>query len=126
MRERENTEKLILVVDDEPLMVTLVEKILVEEGYKVITAGDGVYAMSLVREYNPDLILMDIRMPGPDGILTLQRLRDISQVPVIMVTGMGGEELVEQSIDSGADDFIRKPFKPKELVARVKAKLRRV
>jgi DNA-binding response OmpR family regulator len=122
----ENAEKLILVVDDEPLMVTLVEKILVEEGYKVITAGDGVYAMSLVREYNPDLILMDIRMPGPDGILTLQRLRDISQVPVIMVTGMGGEELVEQSIDSGADDFIRKPFKPKELVARVKAKLRRV
>ena len=126
MSERENTEKLILVVDDEPLMVTLVEKILVEEGYKVITAGDGVYAMSLVREYDPDLILMDIRMPGPDGILTLQRLRDISQVPVIMVTGMGGEELVEQSIDSGADDFIRKPFKPKELVARVKAKLRRV
>jgi DNA-binding response OmpR family regulator len=122
----ENAEKLILVVDDEPLMVTLVEKILVEEGYKVITAGDGVYAMSLVREYNPDLILMDIRMPGPDGILTLQRLRDISKVPVIMVTGMGGEELVEQSIDSGADDFIRKPFKPKELVARVKAKLRRV
>jgi DNA-binding response OmpR family regulator len=122
----ENAEKLILVVDDEPLMVTLVEKILVEEGYKVITAGDGVYAMSLVREYNPDLILMDIRMPGPDGILTLQRLRDISQVPVIMVTGMGGDELVEQSIDSGADDFIRKPFKPKELVARVKAKLRRV
>lgn len=125
MNQTNNSEKVILVVDDEPLMVALIERSLIAEGYKVMTAGDGVYALSLLREYEPDLVLLDIKMPGPDGILTLQRVREISNVPVIMVTGMGGEDLLEKSIDSGADDFIRKPFRPNELVARVKAKLRR-
>jgi len=124
--QKTDTDRLVLVVDDEPLMLAFIQKTLVAEGYRVITAGDGVYALSLVRDNNPDMILLDIRMPGPDGIMTLRRIREISEVPVIMVTGLGSDDMIEKAIDSGADDYICKPFRPNELLARIKAKLRRL
>lgn len=125
MDQYENSSKLIMVVDDEPMMVAFIEKTLVGEGYRVITANDGITALALIKEHQPDLILLDIKMPGPDGISTLEEIRGITAVPVIMVTGLGGDDLIEKSIDTGADDFIKKPFRPNELLARIKAKLRR-
>ncbi|NLE08285.1 MAG: response regulator [Dehalococcoidales bacterium] len=125
MRDSGNKNLLILAVDDEPLILELISKTLLMEGYRVLTAGDGAAGLSLVREKDPDLILLDIKMPGQDGLLTLDHIRQITRAPVIMVTGFGGDEMVEKAINAGADDFIRKPFRPNELLARVKAKMRR-
>ena len=106
-------------------MVNLIDRFLTEAGFQVIKASDGVFALSQVRNHKPDLILLDINMPGPDGILTLERIREITETPVIMLTGVGNEKNLSESFDKGADDFITKPFKPDELIARIKAKLRR-
>ena len=125
MNFRVDNDKLIMIVDDEPMMVSFIEKILIDEGYRIVTAGDGNTALQLISKEEPDLILLDIRMPGADGVSTLERIRQLTNAPVIMVTGLGGDDLIERSIDTGADDFIRKPFRPNELLARIKAKLRR-
>jgi DNA-binding response OmpR family regulator len=125
MQEQTFIDNLILIVDDEPLLVSMIRRTLESEGFRVMVAGDGVFALSIVREQNPDLILLDIMMPGPDGILTLERIREVSSAPVIMLTGARDEELVNKSIDSGADDFVKKPFRMNELLARIHAKLRR-
>jgi DNA-binding response OmpR family regulator len=125
MQEKTFTDKLILVVDDEPLLVSMIKRTLESEGFRVMIAGDGVFALTVVRENNPDLVLLDVMMPGPDGLLTLERIREISSVPVIMLTGARDENLVSKSMDGGADDFVRKPFRMNELLARINAKLRR-
>lgn len=125
MQHEARANKTILIVDDEPLLVSVIHRTLLEEGYDVLTADDGELGLSLVREHKPDLILLDIMMPGLDGILTLEKIREISSAPVIMITGARDEKLLEKTLDSGADDFIRKPFRINELVARIQAKLRR-
>ncbi|MFC2056636.1 response regulator transcription factor [Chloroflexota bacterium] len=115
----------ILVIDDEPAMLALFERILKPEGYDVLSAADGIFGLSLLRQAEPDLILLDIMMPGPDGFEVLQRIRQSSNVPVIMVTAKRDTELLQKALSSGADDHITKPFRPAELVARIRAKLRR-
>ena len=95
------------------------------EGYVFAGATGGDSALALMHECQPDLILLDITMPGLDGFQVLELIRRKSQVPVIMLTGKGDITTLRESVEVGADDFIRKPFYPLELVARVKAKLRR-
>ncbi len=115
----------ILVIDDDSTVLQLQKKILEEAGYDVILAADGVYGMELFEERKPDLVLLDINMPGPNGYQVLESIRQQSSVPVIMVTGIRQVNTIPKALNLGADDFVMKPFKPSELVARVAAKLRR-
>jgi two-component system, OmpR family, KDP operon response regulator KdpE len=116
----------ILVVDDEPRVVRLVSEVLGAMGYQVIAAANGKSAIEMVAIEQPDLVLLDILMPmGPDGYEVCGRIREFSQVPVIMLTARAQESDVLHGFDVGADDYLTKPFSAKELVARVKAVLRR-
>ena len=119
------TEKLILVVDDEPRMVRFVRMNLDLEGYKVTEAGSGIETLEKVRDELPDLVLLDVMMPEMDGFETLERLREISTVPVIMLTVKGEEEDRIRGLELGADDYVTKPFSPRELASRIRAVLRR-
>ncbi len=119
----ENTRS-ILVVDDDPMLLQLLKDVLGSEGYVVYLAADGVQGMSMVSETRPDLVLLDIMMPDPDGYLTLDRIRQKSDVPVIIISGRHAPDSLRKAFDLVADDYIGKPFRPKELVARVRAKLR--
>ncbi len=115
----------ILVVDDEPHIVELVRYNLLQEGYDVATAGDGEAALTKIRTERPDLIILDIMLPGVDGLEVCRRLRAESSVPIIMLTAKGGEMDRVVGLEIGADDYVAKPFSPRELVARVRAVLRR-
>ena len=116
--------KTVLVIDDDPRMLRLVEINLEREGYNVILAIDGVVGISLLKETKPDLVLLDIMMPEPDGYEVLKRIRQESNVPVIMLTAIQGVDSVIESLGLGADDYVRKPFSPAELIARVRTKLK--
>jgi two-component system KDP operon response regulator KdpE len=118
-------KKRIVVVDDEPRMVRFVKMNLDLEGYQSLEANDGFQALEKVREYQPDLVLLDVEMPGLDGFETLKRLREISDVPVIMLTVRSDEEDRIKGLDLGADDYVTKPFSPRELSSRIRAVLRR-
>lgn len=118
-------KKLILVVDDEPAIVRLVKATLQNEGYGVATASRGEEALEFLNEQRPDLIVLDLMMPGIDGIETLRRIRSETQVPVIMLTARSADADKLRGLESGADDYVTKPFNPDELVARVAAVLRR-
>jgi two-component system KDP operon response regulator KdpE len=115
----------ILVVDDEPRIVDLVTTILEAGGYAVIEAGDGDAAVAAVREQMPDLVMLDVMLPGEDGFAVLKRIREISNVPVIMLTVQAGEADRVRGLELGADDYVAKPFSHRELLSRVKALLRR-
>jgi DNA-binding response OmpR family regulator len=115
----------ILVVDDEPRYLRLVEANLMPEGYQVFLASDGNQAIDIVLKRHPDLILLDVMMPEPNGFEVLIRLREFSNIPVIMVTARGSESDRVKGLDLGADDYIVKPFSAVELLARVRAVLRR-
>lgn len=117
--------KSILVIDDDSFISQLIKNTLQPEGYDVILATDGVYGMKLMRDTKPDLVLLDIMMPGPDGYQVLKSIRKHSDVPVIMITAKLGVDSIKKAIDLGADDYLKKPFRPIELVARIHAKLRR-
>jgi two-component system KDP operon response regulator KdpE len=118
-------EKLILIVDDEPRMVRFVRMNLELEGFQVSEAGTGMEALERVRDDLPDLVLLDVMMPEMDGFETLARLREISTVPVIMLTVKGDEEDRIRGLELGADDYVTKPFSPRELASRIRAVLRR-
>ena len=120
-----NQEKVILVVDDEPRYLRLVEVNLVTDGYAVQTATDGKQAVESVAANQPDLILLDIMMPVMDGFTACERIRELSSVPIIIVTAKGEERDRVRGLDAGADDYIVKPFSAQELLARVRAVLRR-
>jgi two-component system KDP operon response regulator KdpE len=117
--------KHILVVDDEARMVRFVRMNLELEGYQVSTAANGTEALDKVREELPDLVLLDVMMPEMDGYETLERIRQVSSVPVIMLTVKAEEEDKVRGLELGADDYVTKPFSPRELASRVKAALRR-
>jgi two-component system KDP operon response regulator KdpE len=117
--------KLVLVVDDESRMVRFVRMNLELEGYQVAEAGTGMEALEKVRDELPDLVLLDVMMPEMDGFETLERLREISTVPVIMLTVKGEEEDRIRGLELGADDYVTKPFSPRELASRIRAVLRR-
>ena len=116
----------ILVIDDEPSIINLVTAYLKPEGYEVYTAADGNAGLKAARVYKPDLIILDLMLPGIDGIELLSRLRRESDVYVIMLTARTEETDKIIGLSVGADDYVTKPFSPRELVARVKAALRRM
>jgi DNA-binding response OmpR family regulator len=115
----------ILVVDDDPRMLRLLRLNLERAGYRVATEGDGGAALDRVDLERPDLILLDVMMPAMDGFTFLARLREFSALPVILLTAKGEERDKVQGLDLGADDYLTKPFGPAELLARVRAVLRR-
>ena len=115
----------ILVVDDEQSIVNLVTAYLGQEGYEVYAAMDGPGALKAARAYKPDLIVLDVMLPGMDGIEVLTQLRRESEVYVMMLTAKSEETDKIVGLSVGADDYLTKPFSPRELVARVKAALRR-
>lgn len=116
----------ILIVDDEPSITNLVSAYLKPEGYEVFTAADGNAGLKAARAFKPDLIILDLMLPGIDGIELLTRLRRESDVYVIMLTARTEETDKVVGLSVGADDYVTKPFSPRELVARVKAALRRL
>lgn len=117
--------KRILIVDDEPRYLRLLEANLKTEGYTVVTAADGLQAVDAFSAQPVDLILLDIMMPRLDGFGTCQRIREFSNVPIIMLTAKGEEQDRVKGLDLGADDYLVKPFSATELLARVRAVLRR-
>ena len=117
----------ILVIDDETYIVELVKFNLEKEGYRVIVAFDGMHALEMVKEEKPHLILLDIMLPGMDGLevcRTLKQDSNYNTIPIIMLTAKGEEFDTVLGLEMGADDYIKKPFSPREMVARVKARLR--
>jgi len=115
----------ILVVDDEPTIVEVVELYLRREGFAVVTAADGNAALAAVERQRPDLIILDLMLPGIGGLELTGRLRDAGGPPIIMLTARGDETDRVVGLELGADDYVTKPFSPRELVARVRAVLRR-
>ena len=115
----------ILVVDDEPQIAEIATDYLRLAGFEVITAGDGVRALELVRGRRPDLVVLDLGLPRLDGIDVARAIRRESDLPIIMLTARVQEDDRLQGLEVGADDYITKPFSPRELVARVRAVLRR-
>jgi len=117
--------RLILVVDDEARMVRFIQLNLEHDGFQVISAYNGREALEQVRSQLPNLILLDVMMPDLDGFEVLERIREQSAVPIIMLTAKGEEDDRVRGLELGADDYITKPFSPRELVSRVRAVLRR-
>lgn len=117
--------KTILVVDDEPQIAEIARDYLRRAGYDVIVAGDGVRALELARGRRPDLVVLDLGLPGLDGFDVARTLRRSSDVPIIMLTARVDEEDRLHGFEIGADDYVTKPFSPRELVARVRAVLAR-
>ena len=115
----------ILAVDDEPLYQHLLKVNLEKEGYEVITANNGEEALDIVSNRHPDLVIMDIMMPKLDGITASERIRQFSNIPIIILTARGEEQDRVRGLNIGADDYMVKPFSATELIARVRAVLRR-
>ena len=118
-------QELILVVDDEPKIVKLARDYLERDGFRVISAGDGHGALAMARRERPDLVVLDLMLPGMDGWEVCRALRRESEVPIIMLTARSEESDQVVGLELGADDYIAKPFSPRTLVARVRALLRR-
>jgi DNA-binding response OmpR family regulator len=125
MTENRMRDRRILVVDDEERMVRFIRLNLEHDGFQVSEAYRGTKAIDLLRSKLPDLILLDVMLPDIDGFEVLRIIREISSVPVIMLTAKGEEEDRVRGLELGADDYITKPFSPRELVSRVRAVLRR-
>ena len=118
--------KKVLVIEDNPYTSDMIRKYLSRNDYDVLTASDGQEGLHLAREENPDLILLDLMLPGMDGIEVCRTLREESPVPIIMLTARVEEEDRVAGLELGADDYITKPFSLKELIARIRAVLRRL
>ncbi len=118
-------DKLVLVVDDEVRITTMMRMNLETEGLRVITAANGREALDHLREEMPDIVILDVMMPGMDGFETLRRIRTASQLPVIMLTAKDEENDRIKGLELGADDYVGKPFSHRELISRIKAVLRR-
>jgi len=116
----------ILVVDDDPAMVGAITALVGTEGHQVITAYDGLTAVKRFREERPDLVLLDLAMPGPDGFTVAGRMRAEGDAPIVVVSGESSEEAKVRALGIGADDYLVKPFGKAELLARIAAVMRRV
>jgi len=116
--------RVLVVEDDAPLAATL-ERVLVAEGHEVELTGDGLDAVRRARDRVPDLVVLDLMLPGADGVTVCRRMRETAQFPILMLTALGGTEHRVSGLDSGADDYLVKPFAYQELLARVRALLRR-
>lgn len=120
------TNKRVLVVDDDIKTVELVKLYLSRDGYRVLTANDGPEALRLAQESHPDLIVLDLMLPGMSGLDICRTIREESDVPIIMLTARTADEDKIAGLGLGADDYVTKPFSPRELAARVRAVLRRL
>ena len=120
-----NENQSILVVDDERVVTEVVERYLSLENYEISLASDGPEALRIAQEWAPDLIVLDLMLPGVDGLEVCRRIRKESEVPIIMLTAKGEEADRIVGLEIGADDYVVKPFSPRELVARIKSVLRR-
>src|SRR5213083_1509092 len=120
-----NDKTRILVVDDEPQLTRVLRTGLKSHGYDVRAAADGVGGFETFSDWHPDLVITDLAMPNMDGLELCRRLRAISQVPIIVLSAKGEEKTKVEALDIGADDFVTKPFGIDELLARVRASLRR-
>lgn len=125
MADNQLRDRRILVVDDEERMVRFIRLNLEHDGFQVVEAFNGVQAIEKVRSNLPDMVLLDVMMPDIDGFEVLRIIREVSSVPVIMLTAKGEEDDRVRGLELGADDYITKPFSPRELVSRVRAVLRR-
>lgn len=121
----EEPRKHILLVDDDRKLTNMLSELLESEGYSCAVAPNGARGLLLAQEQDPDLVVLDVLMPGADGVETLRRLRATSDVPVIMLTAMGEDEDRIRGLEAGADDYLAKPFVARELLLRVKAILKR-
>ena len=115
----------VLVVDDDPIITDVLSRYLTRAGYDVLLAHDGLGALDLVARAEPELVVLDVMLPAPDGFEVCRRLRSTSTVPVIMLTALGAEDDRLAGLELGADDYVVKPFSPREVVLRVEAVLRR-
>ncbi len=115
----------VLVVDDDAALAEMLSIVLRQEGFDSHTVGRGDLALAAVRDYKPDVVLLDLMLPGRDGIDVCKEIRAESGVPIVMLTAKGDTVDVVVGLESGADDYVVKPFKPKELVARIRARVRR-
>jgi two-component system, OmpR family, phosphate regulon response regulator PhoB len=120
-----STPRTVLVVDDEPMLRNLLSRLLRMEGYEVVEAADGQAALDVVRDHEPDLVLLDVMMPARDGLDVLGDLRRTSNVPVILVSALAEEADRVVGLKMGADDYVAKPFSAAELSARIESVLRR-
>jgi DNA-binding response OmpR family regulator len=125
MMAEDFSRRRILIVDDEERMVRFIRLNLEHDGFQVSEAFNGKQAVQKLRDVNPDILLLDVMMPDMDGFEVLELIREISNVPVIMLTAKGEEDDRVRGLELGADDYVTKPFSPRELVSRVKAVLRR-
>jgi DNA-binding response OmpR family regulator len=116
----------VLIVDDEPEIVRILRDYLERAGFAVITAGDGEAAVAVARRHRPDLVVLDLTLPSLDGLDVARALRRDGEVPIIMLTARTEESDRVAGLELGADDYVAKPFSPRELVARIRAVLRRV
>lgn len=115
----------VLVVDDDTHILRMLQRMLELEGYQVLTASSGVAALDIFDEKTPELVLLDIMLPDMDGYTVCRNIHEFSQIPIIMITAKDSDEEKVQGLDAGADDYVTKPFSTNELVARVRAVLRR-
>jgi DNA-binding response OmpR family regulator len=115
----------VLVVDDDPIITDVLSRYLTRAGYDVLLAHDGLSALELVARAEPELVVLDVMLPAPDGFEVSRRLRATSTVPIIMLTALGAENDRLAGLELGADDYVVKPFSPREVVLRVGAVLRR-
>ncbi len=115
----------ILIVDDEPQITRVLKTTLSSRGYSTRTASDGDDALQVIKEWSPDLVITDLRMPNMDGLQLCRHLRTKSQIPIIVLSVRGEERTKVEALDAGADDYVTKPFSTNELLARVRATLRR-
>jgi two-component system, OmpR family, KDP operon response regulator KdpE len=115
----------ILIVDDEPQITRVLKTTLSSRGYSTRTASDGDEAVQVIKEWSPDLVITDLRMPNLDGLQLCRHLRTKSQIPIIVLSVRGEERTKVEALDAGADDYVTKPFSTNELLARVRAALRR-
>lgn len=115
----------VLVVEDDPDTQQMLVMILASEGYEVLQASNGTLALELLRKMGPDLMLLDWMLPGMDGLEVCRRSREISSIPIIMLTAKTAAQDRVAGLDTGADDYLAKPFEPEELLARIRAQLRR-
>ena len=120
-----HTRPHILVVDDEPQITRVLRTSLNAQGYEIRVANDGETALEIVKDFAPDLVITDLAMPNMNGIELCRQLRKISQVPILVLSVRGEERSKIEALDSGADDYVTKPFSTGELLARIRAALRR-
>ncbi|GLY16689.1 response regulator transcription factor [Kineosporia rhizophila] len=119
------SEASVLLAEDDPRQAEVVRRYLTDAGYDVQVTHDGATALNLARTRRPDLVVLDVLMPGLDGLSVCRRLREISDVPILMLTALSQEDDLLTGLDVGADDYMTKPFSPRELTARVRTLLRR-